>query len=180
MDLETLVRQHGPLPAARVIYILRQVCESLEEAHARGPGAPGHQAGQHPPRPARACATTSSRCSTSGWSSRVATAAGGAFAATAAGLTPGTPAYMAPEMALGETGRRPRRSLRAGVRAYFLLTGTLVFEATSVLQVVARHINDPVVPPSQRSGIPVPPRLEQRSSPCSASGRTIVLRPRGR
>src|SRR5262249_16796782 len=36
MDLETLVRTKGPVPAARAIYILRQVCESLEEAHARG------------------------------------------------------------------------------------------------------------------------------------------------
>ncbi|MGE5836447.1 MAG: serine/threonine-protein kinase, partial [Acidobacteriota bacterium] len=36
MDLETLIRQKGPLPAARVIYLLRQVCESLEEAHTRG------------------------------------------------------------------------------------------------------------------------------------------------
>ena len=36
MDLESLVRQHGPMPAARVIHVLRQVCDSLEEAHARG------------------------------------------------------------------------------------------------------------------------------------------------
>jgi hypothetical protein len=35
-NLERLVRTEGPLPAARVIHILRQVCESLEEAHAQG------------------------------------------------------------------------------------------------------------------------------------------------
>src|SRR6185437_14393888 len=32
-NLDQLVRQEGPLPAARVAHILRQACESLEEAH---------------------------------------------------------------------------------------------------------------------------------------------------
>src|SRR4029453_17573142 len=36
MNLEQLVRQHGPLPGGRTIFLLQQVCESLEEAHARG------------------------------------------------------------------------------------------------------------------------------------------------
>src|SRR5204863_524030 len=36
MDLESLVRQHGPVDASRVVHILRQVCASLEEAHVRG------------------------------------------------------------------------------------------------------------------------------------------------
>ena len=36
MDLETLVRLHGPVPAGRVVHILEQVCASLEEAHVRG------------------------------------------------------------------------------------------------------------------------------------------------
>jgi eukaryotic-like serine/threonine-protein kinase len=36
MDLETLVRREGPIPQGRVIHILRQVCDSLEEAHASG------------------------------------------------------------------------------------------------------------------------------------------------
>jgi serine/threonine-protein kinase len=35
MDLESLVLQHGPMPSPRVIHVLRQVCDSLEEAHAR-------------------------------------------------------------------------------------------------------------------------------------------------
>ena len=36
LDLETLVRKHGPLPAERVIYLLRQVCHSLAEAASHG------------------------------------------------------------------------------------------------------------------------------------------------
>ena len=34
--LEALVKQAGPLPPARAIHFLRQVCGALEEAHARG------------------------------------------------------------------------------------------------------------------------------------------------
>ena len=36
MDLQTLVAKYGPLPPARAIYLLQQVCESLAEAHDRG------------------------------------------------------------------------------------------------------------------------------------------------
>ena len=36
MDLQTLVSKHGPLPPGRAIYLLRQACESLSEAHGRG------------------------------------------------------------------------------------------------------------------------------------------------
>ena len=36
LDLETLVQQHGPLPAERAIYLLRQVCHSLAEAESYG------------------------------------------------------------------------------------------------------------------------------------------------
>ena len=36
INLDDLVKQYGPLPEARVVYILRQVCGSLAEAHAAG------------------------------------------------------------------------------------------------------------------------------------------------
>ena len=35
-DLASLVAQFGPLPPTRVIFLLRQVCHSLAEAHSRG------------------------------------------------------------------------------------------------------------------------------------------------
>ncbi len=36
MSLEDLVEKHGPLPPARVVYLLRQVCGALQEAHLAG------------------------------------------------------------------------------------------------------------------------------------------------
>ena len=35
-DLESLVREFGPLSAERTVYLLRQVCHSLADAHSRG------------------------------------------------------------------------------------------------------------------------------------------------
>src|SRR5206468_11161303 len=36
LSLAELVERHGPLPPARAVYLLRQVCGALGEAHAAG------------------------------------------------------------------------------------------------------------------------------------------------
>ena len=36
LSLADLVERHGPLPPGRVVYLLRQVCQALREAHAAG------------------------------------------------------------------------------------------------------------------------------------------------
>jgi len=36
LSLEDLLRRHGPLPAERVVHLLRQTCQALREAHAIG------------------------------------------------------------------------------------------------------------------------------------------------
>src|SRR5260370_7638600 len=36
LSLGELVERHGALPAARAVYLLRQVCQALREAHAAG------------------------------------------------------------------------------------------------------------------------------------------------
>ncbi len=167
MTLEALVREHGPVPAARVIYILRQVCESLEEAHVRGlvhrdikPANihVGRLGLQH----------DFVKVLDFGLVKSVAGGGTGESLATAAGLTPGTPAYMAPEMALGDTvdGRGDLYAL--GCVAYYLLTGTIVFEAESGLQMMAKHLRERPVPPSERAGRPVPPALERLVLACLA------------
>ena len=87
---------------------------------------------------------------------------------TSVGLTPGTPAYMAPEMGFSETvdGRVDIYAL--GCVAYYLMTGKLVFEAENAFQMFAKHLRDDPVPPSERADIRIPPALEQLVLRCLA------------
>jgi len=165
MDLQSLVSQYGALPANRTIYILRQVCSSLEEAHVRGlvhrdikPANihVGRLGLQH----------DFVKVLDFGLVKSMTTANGDYSLATEAGLTPGTPAYMSPEMALGETidGRADIYAL--GCVAYYLLTGALVFEAENIFQMMAKRLRDNPVPPSQRTSLTIPPALDRLVLAC--------------
>jgi serine/threonine-protein kinase len=167
MSLEALVRQYGPIPAPRVIHILRQVCASLEEAHERGlVHRDIKPANIHVGR--LGLRADFVKVLDFGLVKSLTVPGTGQSLATAAGLTPGTPAYMAPEMALGDTvdGRADLYAL--GCVAYYLLTGTLVFEADTGLQMLAKHLRADPVPPSQRANVPIPPALERLVLACLA------------
>jgi serine/threonine-protein kinase len=165
MDLQSLVRQHGPLPANRTIYILRQVCASLEEAHASGlVHRDIKPANIHVGR--LGLQYDFVKVLDFGLVKSIASANADYSLATEAGITPGTPAYMSPEMALGETidGRADIYAL--GCVAYYLLTGTLVFEAENIFQLMAKRLRDDPVAPSQRTSLPIPPALDRLVLAC--------------
>jgi eukaryotic-like serine/threonine-protein kinase len=166
MDLESLVRQHGPMTAPRVIHVLRQVCDSLEEAHARGlVHRDIKPANIHLGRVGRR--EDFVKVLDFGL---VKTAAVGAAQslATVEGVIMGTPAYMAPEMALDENvdGRGDLYAL--GCVAYYLLTGEQVFTGDSVLKVISQHLQAVPVPPSERTELPIPATLEHLVLACLA------------
>jgi tRNA A-37 threonylcarbamoyl transferase component Bud32/uncharacterized membrane protein len=165
MSLESLVTRYGPLPANRVINILLQVCESLEEAHVRGLvhrdiKPPNIHIGRVGLR------HDFVKVLDFGLVKAVSNKNDGQSLATAQGMTPGTPAYMAPELALGEAvdGRADLYAL--GCVAYYLLTGQLVFEADNMLSMVAKHLQATPVPPSQRTATRIPAALEQLVMQC--------------
>jgi serine/threonine-protein kinase len=160
LDLEALVKDHGPLPANRVIYILRQVCESLEEAHQRG-------LVHRDIKPANihlgrlGLRHDFVKVLDFGLVKPVADTRSDESLGTAAGITPGTPDYMAPEIAMGAKIDARADLYALGCVAYYLLTGRLVFEVRSALEAIARHLNDTPVAPSQRSNQPIPPALDR-------------------
>jgi len=73
----------------------------------------------------------------------------------------GTPAYIAPEVLLGDSPVDGRADIYAlGCVAYYLVTGQRVFEDSSAMQIMIKHLQDPPLPPSQRTELHVPPTLD--------------------
>jgi serine/threonine-protein kinase len=167
MDLETLVGRFGAMPAGRAIYILQQLCESLAEAHARG-------LVHRDIKPANIHVGTIAlrhdfvKVLDFGLVKPVAGGNSGLSLATAAGLTPGTPAYMAPEVALGEAVDHRADIYALGCVAFYLLTGRLVFEAASMFQMVVKHLESVPDAPSEYSPSPIPPALDAAVLACLA------------
>jgi serine/threonine-protein kinase len=158
LSLADLVARHGPLPAGRVIYLLRQVCAALEEAHAKG-------LIHRDIKPANIFAAERggqydvAKLLDFGLVKPVEKERDVEFSREG-GLT-GTPLYMAPEYAT--SGRPPdRRSdlYSLGAVAYFLLTGQPPFQGDNPLGILIAHARDPVVPPSRHRS-DVPDDLEQ-------------------
>ena len=168
MDLESLVDRFGPQPAARAIHFLIQACNSLAEAHDAGlvhrdikPAnlyvcrvadevdvvkvldfglvrAALHGEDQQRPSPP-----------TSGAMPTSAAAGQDDARLTQMGQAMGTPAFMAPEQALGYEADGRADLYALGCIGFWLLTGRLVFERNGSLPMMMAHITDP--PPNIHS-----------------------------
>src|SRR5262249_9758031 len=86
---------------------------------------------------------------------------------TADGSASGTPAYMAPEVVLGEAATNHLVDIYSvGCVAYWLVTGKLVFEGTVAMKIMLDHARTPPPPPSSRCELAIPPALEALSLEC--------------
>jgi eukaryotic-like serine/threonine-protein kinase len=168
LDLETLVERYGPVSADRTVYLLRQACASLAEAHSRGLV---HR--DIKPSNIFICrmglevdflkVLDFGLVKATGEGDRQATML------TAVDSTTGTPAYIAPEMVRGDGVPDHRIDLYAlGCVGYWLLTGRLVFRAANALQMMYQHANAAPVAPSQQSELEIPPALDQVILSCLA------------
>jgi serine/threonine protein kinase len=82
-------------------------------------------------------------------------------AITMAGMVCGTPEYMSPEQARGDSLDGRSDLYAAAVILYQMVAGDVPFRAESALGVITKHLTEEPRPPSQRrSNVTVPPALE--------------------
>ena len=165
VDLDRLVSRFGPLPAERAVHLLLQACDSLADAHYRG-------LIHRDIKPANLYTCRKGLhhdflkvldfgLVKSSWRDQE-----GEPRLTSENTICGTPAYMAPEVALGGEVDARADIYALGCVGYWLLTGAAVFEAASPMEVVTRHVVAAPVPPSQRTEGGIPPSLERLILAC--------------
>jgi serine/threonine-protein kinase len=153
LSLEALLERHGPLPAERVVHLLRQVCQALREAHAVGlihrDVKPGNVFVAQ-----RGGLYDVVKLLDFGLVKPVAEL--GSARLTQEGAISGTPLFMSPEQARGVDDLGARSDIYSlGAVAYALVSGRPPFERASPLEVIVAHARDEVVPPSrQRPDVP--------------------------
>jgi serine/threonine-protein kinase len=171
LDTETLIKRFGPMPAERVVHVLRQMCHSLSEAESCG-------LVHRDIKPAniflcrygedhdfvkvldfgiaKVAHETSSETQT---------------AITVANVIQGTPAFIAPEQALGAPVDIRADIYSTGCVAYWLLTGQLVFTADTTMKLLLAHAHIAPEPPSSRTELPIPHHLDTLVMSCLAKDR---------
>lgn len=148
LSLQQLVDRHGPLDGDRAIHLLRQVCDALHEAHSQGiihrdikPSNifAAHRGGRH----------DVAKLLDFGLAKPVNHSSDDAEL-TGEGMISGSPRYMSPEQAVGETEPDQRSDIYSlGAVAYFIMTGRPPFDSSKPLSVILAHVNKQLVPPSE-------------------------------
>jgi serine/threonine-protein kinase len=149
-NLEQLVSLYGPLPPARAIHFLRQICRALREAH--GVGLLHRDI---KPSNVLACErgkvwdvaklvdfglVQETRMKHHAADNRL----------TVQGTILGSPPFMSPEQAAGKAFLDPRSDIYSlGGVAYYLLTRQPPFDRDTALEMLIAHASEPVVPPSR-------------------------------
>jgi serine/threonine-protein kinase len=171
-DTDTLIKRFGPIPAERVVHILRQMCHSLSEAESCG-------LVHRDIKPANIflCRYGEDHDFVKILDFGIAkvgheTASEAQTALTIPNVIQGTPAFIAPEQALGGADVDTRADIYStGCVAYWLLTGQLVFTADTPMKLLMAHAHTPPEPPSSRTETPIPRDLDALVLSCLAKDR---------
>jgi tRNA A-37 threonylcarbamoyl transferase component Bud32 len=166
LNLDALVNKYGRLPEGRIIHILRQVCASLAEAHARG-------LVHRDIKPHNIFLTRRGDVpdfvKVLDFGLVKARNLANQLELTGANVSAGTPLYMSPE-AVEHPDRVDAQSdlYSLGAVGYLLLTGETVFFGASIGEVLMQQVKAVPEKPSARLKEPVSADLEELILSCLA------------
>jgi len=159
ITLDQLVARDGPLPAARAVHILRQVCASLDEAHRKG-------LVHRDVNPANIML-----CERGGQYDFVKlldfglvkrTSTVDDAQATGSQDLSGTPLYIAPERIRQPSTLDPRSDVYSlGTVAFYLLTGEYLFDGDSTMGILYQVMNEQPRRPSEFAMEEIPAKLDE-------------------
>jgi eukaryotic-like serine/threonine-protein kinase len=160
LNLLEYVERFGPMSADRVIFIIRQACRSLHEAHLSGMI-------HRDIKPANmflcryGIETDFIKVLDFGLVRIKEEREESGAQLTERGIATGTPSFIAPEMILQKAGVDGRADLYAlACVAYWLLTGDTVFDSDSGLEQIVMHAKEEPLPPSEKSELEIPAELD--------------------
>lgn len=166
LSLAALIAHYGPQPEGRIIYLLRQACASLAEAHAQG-------LVHRDIKPQNILLTRRGGIpdfvKVLDFGLVKAPENTGELELTGAQTTLGTPLYMSPEAVKSADSVQPASDIYAlGAVGYELLTGGPIFPGTTLGEVFMQHLSSTPEKPSARLKRPVSPDLEDLLLRCLA------------
>jgi len=161
-DLQALVEREGPQPAARVAHILGQLAAALEEMHAQG-------LVHRDIKPENVLLTGAERDVCKLVDFGLVEHVGALGVAQPEGSLVGTPLYMSPEAIVAPETVGPHSDLYGlGAVGYFLLRGTPVFRAASLIEVCCHHLHSTPEPLALEPGDACAAELERIVLDCLA------------
>ncbi len=153
--LQRLVERVGPLPAERAVSLLHQAARALSEAHERGIV---HR--DVKPENLFVTALGGEADIIKVLDFGIVRMSGDEIGLTGTGFVAGTPTYMAPEVATGETATPAADVYALGATLYFALTGRPPFEGPDAASVLRQHVNTPTPRLASRMRTPIDHGLE--------------------
>ncbi len=146
LSLDELVDEHGPLSPSRAVFLLGQVCDALDEAHAVG-------LIHRDLKPANIFVSQRGRrydvAKLLDFGLVKATTGESEDAADRRDSFSGTPLYMSPEQASSYEDVDARSDIYSlGCVAYFMLTGKPPFSDGNVVKILMAHASNDPMPPS--------------------------------
>jgi eukaryotic-like serine/threonine-protein kinase len=167
LDADSLVRRFGPIPPERAIYLLRQVCHSLSEAQSCG-------LVHRDIKPANIflCRYGEEydfvKVLDFGIVGSARNAADPTAVHTQEHAVRGTPAFIAPEQAMGKEVDGRADIYATGCLAYWFLTGQLVFTGETPMALLVHHARTAPAPPSTRTDRPISRAVDDLVLACLA------------